>query len=87
MKPKLHMIVVLMFWQGLNSITSKASAEIMQLFKGLAVFAEDQTVPGEKCGEMCLNDGDYCLYLFTAPVINLLWASMTHELLSGLKLR
>ena len=63
MKPELHMIVVLMFWQGLNSITSKASAEIMQLFKGLAVFAEDQTVPGEKCGETCLNDGDYCLYL------------------------
>ena len=81
------MIVVLMFWQGLNSITSKASAEIMQLFKGLAVFAEDQTVLGEKCGEMCLNDGGYCLYLFTAPVINLLWASMTHELLPGLKLR
>ena len=59
------MIVVLMFWQGLNSITSKASAEIMQLFKGLAVFAEDQTVPGEKCGEMYLNDGDDCLYLFS----------------------
>ena len=65
MKPELHMIVVLMFWQGLDSITSKASAEIMQLFKGLAVFAEDQTVPGEKCGEIYLKDGDDCLYLFS----------------------
>ena len=60
MKPKLHMIVALVCRQGLNSITSKASVEIMQLFKGLAVFAEDQTVPGEKCREMCLNDGDDC---------------------------
>ena len=34
---------------GLDSIASKSAAEIVRLFKGLAVFAEDQVIPGENC--------------------------------------
>ena len=31
---------------SLDSISSKAAPDIVKLFKGLAVFAEDQIVPG-----------------------------------------